>query len=76
VTSSSQVIRGAQSVPPRPRAQALDGFDLPPVVFDDPVHLVHVAILEQRGERLQRRLRAEVKGVLREHLHFIAATDA
>ena len=41
---------------------------LPPLPLDESTHLRHVAILEQRGERLQRRPRTEAEGVLREHL--------
>lgn len=45
------------------------------MALGDPMHLLHVAIFEH-GERLQRRLRTEVKGVLRKHLHLVAVRDA
>jgi len=49
---------------------------LPPLPLDESTHLRHVAILEQRGERLQRRPRTEAEGVLREHLRLVAGVVA
>ena len=53
-------------MPPRPRPLSPHLRELPPLPLNEPTHIINVAILKQRGERLQGALRAEVEGVLRE----------